>query len=127
MYTSTITAWLHMKPLKPMIRPAAKPAETHSHWRFSAAKSFNPSMPSSTSRLPRETIIAINPQASAAAKAELTATRQAMLEKGRIFVNTHEYSVHTGYPGGCGTPAYIEPTASSPESSSVTSGASVYR
>src|SRR3954466_11765680 len=33
--------------------------------------------------------------------------------------------VQTGYPGGCGTPAYIEATASSPESSRVTCGASV--
>src|SRR3954462_12407824 len=33
--------------------------------------------------------------------------------------------VQTGYPGGCGTPAHIEATASSPESSSVTCGASV--
>src|SRR5437773_8223652 len=33
--------------------------------------------------------------------------------------------VQSGNPGGCGTPAYIAPTAKTPEDPSVTSGASV--
>ena len=40
--------------------------------------------------LPRDTSSPTNPADAAAAKAEETATRQAMFENGRIWVNSHE-------------------------------------
>ena len=95
-YTSTITAWLQTKPLKPRISPAERPTARHSHRRWRSLNSRNFSMPSSMSSEPRDTIMAMIPHASAAANAELTVTRHAMLENGSSFVNAHEYSVHTG-------------------------------
>jgi len=58
------------------------------------------------------------------AKAEESATRQATFEIGKS-VNTCAYKVHRGYPGGCGTPAYIAPAEKIPENPVVASGARV--
>src|SRR5690348_2013609 len=89
------------------------------------SKPFSSAMLSMIMLEPREASSANKPQLTDAAKADATLTRQAIFPKGKILVNIHVNTVHTGYPGGCGTPAYIEPTANSPESSSVRSGDNV--
>jgi len=76
---------------------------------------------------PRDTINAIKPQAKAPATADEISTRQAMFENGSSLVKTHAHKIHSGYPGGCGTPPYIAPVAKIPELSKPTDGASVNR
>jgi hypothetical protein len=75
--------------------------------------------------LPRDTIIPTSPQPSAEDSAETKATRQAMVETGTSITKSHVNSVHRGCPGAFGTPAHMEAVAISPDSSSVTSGATV--
>ena len=121
-YTSTITAWLHMKPLNASINPATQPLTTAKRLAKCSSMPSNQLMLSTIRDEARLVSNASRPLESAAATADDNATRNAMFEIGTSSVNSHVYSVQTGYPGGCGTPAYIEATASSPLSSSVKSG-----
>ena len=85
-YTSTITDWLHMKPLKPINMPDTKPLTRQIQFSSRRSMPFKCATLSMNMLLPRETISAIRPQAMAPAKAEDTPTRQAMFEKGMILV-----------------------------------------
>ena len=79
-----------MNPLNPKINPADNPELSDKPRSVFSGNDLNVSSPLRINCVPRETIKASRPQESAAATAELTATRQAMFEKGRILVNTQE-------------------------------------
>ncbi len=93
-----------MNPLKPMSSAATNPLTRHSASSHFFSSPLNNPTPSSSMLPNREVISASIPLASAAATAEDTATRQATFENGSNTVNNHVYTVHTGYPGACGTP-----------------------
>jgi len=75
----------------------------------------------------RDTSSAVNPAANAPQTADNKFSRHATLPTGKRCVHSHPTNVQTGYPGGCGTPKLHAAVTSSPESSSVTLGASVTR
>jgi hypothetical protein len=83
-----MTAWLHMKPLKPINRPLATADTTQMARCIDSWMAFPVSMDPTRKLLTLETIRATMPDEKAAATAEDTATRQAMLEKGRRTVNS---------------------------------------
>ena len=89
-YTSTITPWLQMNPLKPSSDPPTQAATKVMAFSVRRGRSLNRSMPSRIRLDPREMSNAVRPAESAAATAEETATRQAMLENGRILVKSQE-------------------------------------
>lgn len=60
-YTSTITAWLHMKPSNPINIPATKPVIRQMPLSTRCSMFFSSAMPSIIMLLPRETIRAIKP------------------------------------------------------------------
>ena len=89
-YTSTMTPWLQMNPLKPSSDPPTQAATKVMAFSVRRGRSLNRSMPSRMRLDPREMSNAVRPAESAAATAEETATRQAMLENGRILVKSQE-------------------------------------
>ena len=95
-YTSTITAWLHMKPLNASISPATQPLTTAKRLAKRSSSSLNQLMLSTIRDEARLVNNASNPLESAAAKADDSATRNAMFEIGTNSVNSHVYSVQTG-------------------------------
>ena len=95
-YTSTITAWLHMNPLKPSISPATQPPTSVMRLAKRASMPPSHSIPSMIRAEARHVSNASRPLDTAAANADESATRNAMFEIGTSFVNSHVYSVHTG-------------------------------
>ena len=79
-----------MKPLKAKIRPLDIPAAIQRLRTCFDDKSLSGLKLSNIIADPRATIRVSKPEESAAATAELTATRHAIFEKGRIFVKIHE-------------------------------------
>ncbi len=79
-----------MKPLKAKIRPLDIPAAIQRLRICFDDKSLRVLKLSSIIADSRDTTRASKPEESAAATAELTATRHAIFEKGRIFVKIHE-------------------------------------
>ena len=79
-----------MKPLKPKINPADTPAVRHILLLCLDDISLKVSMLDKMKCEPRETISVSRPQEKAAATAELTDTRQAIFENGKILVKNHE-------------------------------------
>ena len=95
-YTSTITAWLHMNPLKPSINPATQPPTSVTRLAKRSSMPPSHSMPSMIRAEARQVSNASRPLDNAAANADESATRKAMFEIGTSLVNSHVYSVQTG-------------------------------
>ncbi len=76
-YTSTMTDWLHMKPLKPMSIPATNPEIMQIAFSHLPPMALSSSIPSTSKLLPRETSRPSKPAASAPPTASPSATRQA--------------------------------------------------
>jgi hypothetical protein len=100
-----MTAWLHRNPLKARSIPATNPEIMQIAFSQRRSNPFSSAIPSIIMLLPRDTINASKPQASAHEAADIKATRNAMLENGINTVKSQDKIVQTGYPGGCGTPA----------------------
>ena len=79
-----------MKPLKAKIRPLDIPAAIQRLRTCFDDKSLSGLKLFKIIADARDTIRVSKPEESAAATAELTATRNAIFEKGRIFVKIHE-------------------------------------
>ena len=61
-YTSTITHWLHMKPLKPNSMPATKPLTKQIQFSILRSMFFRSATLSMNMLLPRDTMIVMIPQ-----------------------------------------------------------------
>ena len=79
-----------MNPLKAKIKPEDMPAAMHNICICFDDIPLNWLMLDKIKFEPRDTMSANSPEDNAAATAELTATRHAMFEKGRILVKNHE-------------------------------------
>ena len=88
-YTSTITAWLHMNPLKPSISPATQPPTSVMRLPKRSSIPLNQSMLSMILAEARHVSNASRPLDKAAANADERATRNAMFEIGTNLVNSH--------------------------------------
>ena len=89
MYTSTITAWLHMNPLKPSINPATQPPTNVMRLAKRSSTPPSHSMPSMIRAEARQVSSASRPLDNAAANADESATRNAMFEIGTSLVKSH--------------------------------------
>ena len=87
-YTSTITAWLHMNPLKPSINPATQPPTSVTRLAKRSSIALNQSMLSMIRAEARQVSNASRPLDNAAATADDNATRKAMFEIGTSFVKS---------------------------------------
>src|SRR5437867_4429514 len=88
-YTSTITDWLHINPLKPMSKPAANPETMQIACDHRPEIVLSSSIPSISRLLPRETRNPSRPAAIAPPVASPKATRQATFLNGTSTVQSH--------------------------------------